>query len=304
MNEDIIALLKAHDPEPAATQAPSIESLLARLDAAAGAPRDSLSPSRAPRRLVAAALATAAAVVVAALTIGIGGERAGVVEEARAAVAADGAIVYTVTRTTFHNPDGSLVPAQMQGGRQQSLGIIGSIERWSAESPERWRSVMHVLPYRGSRGGTSTSAYADGVVRTRLSWEERIRTFRVPIRLRPPVGAPTGAALLAGVDDPLQTVRMMLDEGEVRRGGETTRAGGRILRLVADAPARPHIASERTVYLIDAETYAPVEVERRSFRRDHGHLRPAGPIVRIRFERYERLPMTPENEQLLRLGGN
>jgi hypothetical protein len=61
--------------------------------------------------------------------------------------------------------------------------------------------------------------------------------------------------------------------------------------------------AERTVYLIDAESYAPREVERRSFWRHRGHLRPAGPIVRIRFERYERLPLTPENERLLRLGG-
>jgi len=97
----------------------------------------------------------------------------------------------------------------------------------------------------------------------------------------------------------------MLDEGEVRRAGETARDGRRVLRLVADVSAapRPSAPFERTVYLIDAESYAPVEVERRLLRRDRGHLRPAGPIVHIRFERYERLPMTLENEHLLGLAG-
>lgn len=145
-------------------------------------------------------------------------------------------------------------------------------------------------------------------MRTRSSWEGRTRVARVPRRFeRPPADAPAGTVLLVGTDDPVQTVRTMLDVGEVRRAGETTRDGRRVLRLVADPPARRdaprHTERARTVYLIDAETYAPVEIEQRLLMHSRGGRRVAGPITRISFQRYERLPVTPENERLLQLSG-
>ena len=70
---------------------------------------------------------------------------------------------------------------------------------------------------------------------------------------------------------------------------------------LTDAPP----GSARTTYLVDAKTYAPVEIERVTLMtsRRGSRLRLFGPIIRTVYDRYERIPLDAQSEHLLRLGG-
>jgi hypothetical protein len=333
---DPIDLLRAHDPERAGAPAPPIEALLARLDDeppprspsrgeeagatgahAAGARRR----RRLARRMLALALPSLAVAVALFVVLGAGGGRTDVIAAARAAVAPEGAIVHVRWRTTIEQPDGRPVEMVMQGPHGRAVGLgSGPVDRWSASSTRRWREVERLLPDRRRRmpGGTREQAFAGGILTTRdwiLTtrdyWTSRARTQRVRPETHPLRRGAADRALLTGTTDPLALVRQLLDSGEAREAGETTRGGRRLLRLVSEFPGRDlgrrgWMSGLRTTYLLDAESYAPVEVERVPLpapgqRTPAGQI--AGPTWRTVFEAYERLPLTAANERLLRFGG-
>lgn len=317
---DVIELLREHDPARAPSDPPPFDALLAQLDAEpdADSPEHRAGNGRTRRRALTVALAAVAAALAVVLTASeIGGNRTDVLAEARAAVAPEGYVVHTLARTTMVNPDGSAVGGVMHA-RGRAVGRMdGPVERWSG-SEGRWRELRRFPSGRGMPGGWAELAYADGVLRSRFSWRRGVRSQRVPAAYADAVRrAGAGQMLQTGTADPLATVRQMLDSGEAREAGETTRDGRRLLRLVAESPAlrirRRGADTHRgmrttTTYLIDATTYAPVEVEMvmrfQPYRTDAKTGRPlVGPSTRTTFLRYERLPLTAETKRLLRLGG-
>lgn len=309
---DAMQLLRDHDPAREPVDPPPVDALLARVDAEEAAPAVTPAPQR--RRALTLSLAGAAAVTAIVLfASGIGGERTDVLSEARAAVASEGFVVHTITRTTIEQA-GRPVRQVMQGRRQVGVGTMdGPVERWSASSPERWRELIWLLPGRSMPGGTYERAYADGVTRMRSSWRRGVATWRAT---PPPPGlaalGPRSSTQPFGTEDPLRAVRRLLDGGEVREAGETTRDGRRLLRLVEETPerhvpargasARMFASATRTTYLLDATTYAPVEVVRKTLiGREFGWDKAM--TSRTLFTRYERLPLDGATERLLRFGG-
>lgn len=317
---DVIELLREQDPARAPADPPPFDALLARLDAEPdpGSPAHRAGHVRTRRRALTVALAAVAAALAVVLTASeIGGHRTDVLAEARAAVAPEGYVVHTLARTTMVHPDGRAVGGPMHA-RGRAVGRMdGPVERWSG-AEGRWRELRRFPSGPGMRGGWADHAYADGVLRSRFSWRRGVRSQRVPdvyADAMRRIGA--GQMLQIGTADPLATVRRMLDSGEAREAGETTRDGRRLLRLVAESPAlrvrRRGAGAHRglrttTTYLIDATTYAPVEVETvPRFEPAVTDAKTGRPLLgwttRTTFLRYERLPLTASTERLLRLGG-
>ena len=107
--------------------------------------------------------------------------------------------------------------------------------------------------------------------------------------------------------DPVAGIRELLASGDLKAAGETTLDGRRVLRLVAQEPQRNTTAkdlSPATIeYLVDASTYVPVRItqdDRVEIAGNDGSRRSFLRRVTT-FETFERLPLTPENEALLRL---
>ena len=98
-------------------------------------------------------------------------------------------------------------------------------------------------------------------------------------------------------------MRKLLADGELKAAGEETLEGRRVLRLTGEEPS-PNGSTERPVpprrieYLVDAETFAPVRITYADVIVDGGELNALRRV--ITFEVFERLPLTPENEALLR----
>ncbi|MDO8212726.1 hypothetical protein [Conexibacter sp. CPCC 206217] len=316
---DVIELLRAHDPERDGGQAPPIGPLLARL----GEDPEPARPGR-PRRpsrvAVAVTLACLAAVAIVAVAVGgSGGDDRRDGTAVHDVPAAGSVIVHTIARTRVFQPDGRPVRQVMGSVDGRSIGTMdGPVERWSATAPNRWRQIQRFLPSGRMPGGTDERAYADRVERMRMPWQPGVTVRRAGsgdgLGAGVGPGAPASRVLLAGTTDPRAAVRRMLDSGEAEADGEVTRGGRRLLRLVATTAARrpkprAYIPATRTVYLIDAETHAPVEVERFSGRPWRPGTRPrgapdlAGPVFRTTYESYEQLPLNDETAPLLRFGG-
>jgi hypothetical protein len=324
---DLIDLLRAHDPERGGTIAPPIEPLLARLDDSAASPSAADHARRARRArsvafLLAGALAAAAIAAVIVIATGVtGGKRS------RATVVPgagdDGpVIIHMVTRNYFEDPDGRHVRAYMQDGHGHRVGTMdGIVERWATASPPRSRQLMHFKPGPGMPGGFSDETYDGPVHAIRTSWDRGVRTDRTPANAVVVPETPS-TRLLNGTEDSVDAVRDMLASGEARRDGETTRDGRRLLRLVATTPVRRHgrrgvQPATRTVYLFDAKTLDPVEIDRVMVMPKPRKISPAlakrliplrgggyaGPTNRTVFEQYERIPLTAKTEHLLELGG-
>lgn len=300
---DPIELLRAHDPERGGTPAPPIAPLLARLDDQPP-PSRSRALRRRGRRPVAAVVALTSLVLVAAVfaVAGIDGGANGPGRGAgHAPAAADDLIVHIRYRSWWEQPSGKRFGARMQD-RGRSIGLgDGPVDRWSADMPPRWRALTVLRASRGMPGGTTEEVHAGGVTRRRYSW--RAGTTQVP-DLDGPSDGEIGRALRRGTADPRGVVRRMLASGEARRAGTVVRGGRRLVRLVAETPSRRArdgfvMAGARSTYLLDADTYEPVEISSEPVARG----RRAGPVIRTVFDVYELLPLTPASERLLQFGG-
>jgi hypothetical protein len=308
---DLIELLRAHDPERDGTEAPPIAPLLARIEqeparartigAPAGPPRRT-GPARAARGIFALGLAAAAIVVLALLLAGGGGR------DEQALVPADGgprAIVHVRYRTVMSQPNGRPLNAVMQG-----VGTMdGAVDRWSTERPRRWREYERFLPARGLPGGSTEQAYADGFMRTRYPGRRRDRRQRLNPGAHPPRRYTAANELRGGTLDPRGAVRKMVAVGYARADGETVRDGRRLLRYVHQAEGRDlgrrgSMSGVRITYLLDPETYRPVEIVSETLPppgRDEKTYPDMG--SRTTYETYETLPPTAENLRLLQFRG-
>jgi hypothetical protein len=179
-------------------------------------------------------------------------------EVARAAAVlnrVDGTILHTVVVTTSTSPDGSSSNARTESWRQQS-------------PPFDERSVTE---------GRET-ATADGRPEVYLPSDDTLHVLPPETKLPPARGsAGTGNRLL---DD----IRRYLASGNARTDGTVFVSGRKALRIV--------FAGSQSAYLVDAQTYEPIEL------RDVGD---DGTIVTSRFVTYEFLPATTANLALLSL---
>ncbi|MBB4664691.1 hypothetical protein [Conexibacter arvalis] len=307
---DLIELLRAHDPERDGTEAPPVAPLLARIEqeparrgasgAPAGPPRRT-GPARAARGLFALGLAAAAVAVLVLLLAGGG-------RDEQALVPADGgprAIVHVRYRTVMSQPNGRALGAVMQG-----VGTMdGPVEQWSTERPRRWRRYERFLPDRQQRlpGGSMEQAYADGFMRTRYAGNRRDLRRRLEPGAHPRRRHTAANTLRDGTLDPRGAVREMVARGYARPDGETVRDGRRLLRYVhqsegRDLGRRGSMSGVHVTYLLDPETYRPVEIVSEATpvpgRRTFGGL-----THRTIYEVYETLAPTPENLRLLRFRG-
>lgn len=272
------------------------------------------------RRQLAVVLAATVLVVAAALgAVGLLGRGPGgldVVARARAALVSHGEILHVATRTTRRSGGA--------GGAAQRTTVMRT-ERWSAEAPARLRATRQLLAGPRGPGPVYVDDYAGRTFRSTSSDSRDLHVTVVPRRLAPVMAAQrlaveniSSLGMMAGAD-PVRALRRMLDDGRVHAAGEVELHGRRLLRLVyrprAGAAERGTYfresadrgsleASFPIEYLVDAETFAPVRVSYGRRMPNTGQARPRTPsgfATTIVFEAYERLPLTAENERLLRI---
>jgi hypothetical protein len=275
------------------------------------------TPSRAPRRVAGAALATAAVALIAlvassALPAG-GGAALNIVAQARAAVSPEGDIVHFLVR--FEPGQYGGLPAVTGGAGGQMIGhATGEIERWSAIDPSREHTTTFISPADGGAPLTTEQDYSDGTLRTHNSWETTVQVDHLTAAQSQPFeqgAGPPSAGDTGFAGDPVDTIQSLLAAGTLRPAGQEVLDGRSVLRLVgstttnatADGSAAP-ISYE---YLVDPNTYAPVQItstEQLAARPNDGDpaARAARSVVtRWVFESYERIPLTSQTAPLLSL---
>jgi hypothetical protein len=290
------------------------------------------------RRLVLAAAATCVLAGVTAVSIDVAPDGSGggglpqisAIEQARAALAAPGAIVhYTVTLSRDGGEGHSRDPRFADCN-------AGPLEVWRATDPMRWRAVQPVsdnpscgtmdlsqglgpvvsprLEVSYANGRTSSyvpgrdimlvindeDAPADGERRAPSS-----ATGAASIQLfsTPPVRKP-GRDGMPFVDtrpaDPVSDVERLLAEGALRDGGESVRHGRRA-RVLTGSWTRgdgKHVFQTTTVeYVVDAETFAPIAATSTTRMEDSG----ATASTSAAFAGYERIPLTRDSAKLLEI---
>jgi hypothetical protein len=325
---DVMDELRALDPErDGSSGAPPLGWLRALLDTepdpprrrfgrrAAGARRSPRSPRRRP---IAVAVALACLAALAAIAIAVLG---GSASDPRrdALVPANGpAIVHVVVDALEPGPT-------IQTGEARSRGKLdGPVERWSTAEDRRWRELMPLDPIGGARGGTIDLTFSDGLLRKRESWSRKVHVQRLGGRARrnqgsnwalvvglaPIAHSEAGLRFVMGVADPRAFIEQMVRNGDLRAAGAMVRDGRRLLRFTgaSGASGTQHGGSRpatRATYLLDPNTYAPVEVETRYDLLALGQRRRPRFVNHstLRFPVYETLPLNAETERLLTLGG-
>jgi hypothetical protein len=212
---------------------------------------------RLPRTALRLAVAgvVAAAVVFGALSLMPGGGPSAVARAADALDVAEGTILHTVVVTSSTTPGGGTFTGRSESWRQQS-------------PPYDERTV--------SKG--RETATADGRPEAYLPSDNTLHVMRPGDEIPPSRGsAGTGDRLLDGI-------RRYLAAGLARTDGTVTVHGRDAVRIVFDGSP--------SVYLVDAETYEPIQL------RDVGD---DGTVVTSRYVTYELLPATPANLALLSL---
>jgi hypothetical protein len=208
----------------------------------------------------------AAAVAFGVLSVLPGSGPSAVARAAAVLNPADGTILHTVVVTTSTNPDGS--------------SSTGRTESWRQQSP----------PYdeRSVTEGRET-AMADGRPEAYIPSEDTLHVLPPEAELPPSRGsAGTGNRLL-------DNIRRYLASGEARTDGTVTVNGREAVRIIfagSQSPAGSRGRAMGATYLVDAQTYEPIEL------RDVGD---DGTVVTSRFVTYESLPATAANLALLSL---
>jgi hypothetical protein len=167
-------------------------------------------------------------------------------------------------------------------------------EHWTAVDPPRWRFIQELPHPDEGRGvsfdaegfiyGRQEIAYADGVQRSFLAQRNRLRVQEGFGDEAPAPQAPGFFGIIGG--DPQADLRAMLARGELTDTGERQVGGRTVRRLVSE---------DRTlVYDVDPETFAPVQ----------GSFGVGEARSRFVVERYERIPITPQNAKLLTIETN
>jgi hypothetical protein len=225
-----------------------------------------------------------------------------VIAEARAALAPTGGIIHVVTRLDYTVEGGERPDAPvLRDEHGRALGTFSNrTERWTALNPLRERSRTTI----DGDGETHTIdfTYADGVTQVKQSWSDKLQTGSLTEKQYTDVRGELSPGQPG--PDPVAGVRMLLADGRLKQAGEETVDGRRVLRLTGEEPS-PNGSAERPFpprrfeYLVDAETFAPVRITYQDVIDDVDVVKDLRRV--ITFETFERLPMTPANEALLRL---
>lgn len=270
--------------------------------------------TRVDRRGSARLRPSAAVIVVAALAIvavvllvaSPGGSRLDPVAQAQAALSPEDTVLHMVLRGGILQPDGSPVETLLVGERGRRLGIERRHERWVASNPVRTRSEIPVRTPDGTPAGVISSGSGAGGTRwsrspgghVRTSSAELIATLERQadalasgesprdVRRDPIRGA------VRGDEDPTVVLRRLFDAGRFRPGAERVRDGRKVRDLVAsergqqrdNGSVRPYT---RTIYTVDAESFAPVEIRRYVRFPGDGELKLRSHTVIETFERLD-----------------
>ena len=216
-----------------------------------------------PQLRPAFALVTLIAAVAAGIVLLAGGSSGqSAAARAYAAASGDGEIVHLRYEQRYRSDDGSVVERG---------------ESWSVPGRDRFHLVLERPP-----GRLWAETAVDGrQVRSYLPALDVVRVGRMP----------SGTELVDA--DPLERFRVLYRRGRVRETGRMRLRGQEVIRLEArDSDGAP------IAYFVDAETHVPVEI-----RLTLNLPQPDFPSrrVRIRILEYERLPLTAQNQRLLRL---
>jgi hypothetical protein len=310
------------------------------LDAAAQAPdRGRRRHTRRPLRrlgLVAAAACVLAGITAISIDIAPRGRSGGglpqisAIEQARAALAAPGAIVHYRVALSRHGGE------ELSRDPRYADCNAGPLEVWRATNPTRWRAVQPVSDNPAC--GTMDLSQGMGPVvapRLEVSYADGRTSSYVPGRdvmlvindedapaegeLRAPSSATNAASIQLfstppvrkpGRDgrpfaysrppDPVSDVERLLAEGDLRDGGETVRDGRRV-RVLTGSWTRDDgtkVYETTTVeYVVDADTFAPIAATSTTRMEDSG----ATASTSAAFAGYERIELTRDSAKLLQI---
>jgi hypothetical protein len=302
---------------------PNDEQRAARRDALVLELRDApmTQTGRSRRRATRAAVALAAIAIIAAIAgfalPGGQGRSLDVVAQARAAVTPRHEILHVRSRLVLGRyASFAQMSEHVIGGGGPIMGrLTGETERWSATSPTRQRTTTFIAPAAGGAPLTMQEAYADGVLRFSVSWQPGIQVDRLPAAARRTYERPASPGLaetgFSTDADPVATIRSLLNAGMLRADGHQNLNGRDVRRLVGKTTTNTtadHSPSTISyVYLIDADTYAPVQITSTQVLAARPHAdEPAARhqrrlVTRLIFKTYERIPLNDKTEALLRI---
>jgi hypothetical protein len=304
VHDALMDRVRAADPLAADTVQPLPFSTVAdRFDGPAEHPRRPRRPTRRRLALGVAAIATAGFGVFAALALPVGDRtHLDVVAEARAALTRGGGILHVVTRTVSQAPSGgAMTVLRKDGTLAQRRTRSWTTERWSAVDPYR----SHVIIDSPDSGRSETAI--DGNRYEVGDGSHEIRTATIPKRvfdslalLQGGPGAPSfqgNPAAVARGADPVDQIQKLLSSGAVHVTGRERFDGRDVLRLVTRSPAAGStpaaIRIPSPVYLVDAETYEPVQITSGMGYWPAPHASPQILTTTTTFTTYERLTNTP-----------
>jgi hypothetical protein len=303
MNELMERLARANPAPPGDALTPEeqreadalLERILAEPDAATPVRR-----TRPPllRRLVpaAAVLAVVALAVLVVADLLSSEERdGGIVERAAAAVSQEDVIYAITERHTISSralePGARLFPEER-----------GFVRLYLWRSGERSRFLDYGLRADGGPGRLRAEMVVDDEA-TRL-FDPVSNTIDVLMRGGQSVPvAPTeddGYPGFSPSSDPGAQVRAHVEQGRLQVAGKTTVRGRTAYRLTSRPRSVPKqgIEREMVTYLVDARTFLPFEVRQRTVSTIDGRQLMK---ARIEYLRYDPLPITEENRQLLEM---
>lgn len=170
----------------------------------------------------------------------------------------------------------------------RALGADGSVSTWREET---WRQTSR--PYARRQvvtrpGGAPVETTTTGDGATDLYDPATNVIYTHPAGDGPALGTP----MAAGDGDPLaEQMSGLLRSGKAQAVSRSTAGGRRVIRFAYEN-ALPGGGAVRWTYVVDAETYRPVELTSAS---------PDGSRVTTRFETYETLDATADTRALLSL---
>ncbi|HWT91532.1 MAG TPA: hypothetical protein VN238_00915 [Solirubrobacteraceae bacterium] len=261
-------------------------------------------PSRSPRarilRLAGGAIATAVTITAILLALPAGKHQLDPVAEARAALGSDEQLIHFLLRSqvVIENPG---------GGPRTVTPPPTTIEYWTTTNPGRWRVAFSYADPK-SRGAALTRDHLGRVLRgpVQIAYAENTQSTYVEAfdELRMVSGYEDGQASTAPTpvvlgNDPVASLRRLLDTGRLHDEG-VMKVDGRKVRRLAGIDRRR--LGSRAIdiglrYDVDPQTSAPISVR---IEQPYAQIRDAPrPVTVVRFARYERLALTPENVRLL-----
>src|SRR4051812_43762636 len=225
-------------------------------------------PRRARRRLL---IAVPAATGLAAVGVVLlpRGDGIDAIAEARQALAPGNEIVHMVIQ--FKSPE-------------RGPGVaLPRTEQWYATGPDRWRTRTQV----GARGNQFEQIVSKDRVRLYDKRRDVVRIF-TGVKL---AGA-VGPGLTGG--DPATELRMELAAGDVRDDGIVTHDGRQVHRLVRDQKVGRGPGTQRFVYYMDPQTFAPL-----GGRMYFDFAKNRRTVAEFTISGYERIPLNAESRKLL-----